>query len=124
VTVSASDELRIAEYGQRLHTLRRNVARTDGASIGGGLLRAAVRGGTRALGLSGPGALARGAPADLLVLDPHDPRLAAREGDALLDAWIFAGDSRSIRDVMVAGRWCIRDHHHASEDALEAAYVK
>ena len=33
-------------------------------------------------------------------------------------AWIFASDTACVRDVMVGGRWRIRERRHADEERL------
>ncbi|WNG36942.1 formimidoylglutamate deiminase [Archangium violaceum] len=122
ISVSAPEELRLLEYGQRLVARRRNVLRVGSEdSVGAGLYRAAVAGGARALGLSAPG-LEVGAPADLVVLDAEHPKLYGRTRDALLDSYLFASGSDCVRDVMVAGRFVVRERHHEAEDTLLARY--
>ena len=64
------------------------------------------------------GQLAAGHRADLVVLDSEHPLLAARSGDALLDSWIFAGNTSVVRDVVVGGRVIVQSGHHANEDAI------
>jgi formimidoylglutamate deiminase len=123
IGVSAAEELRLLEYGQRLGTRRRNVLRMPNTpSIGAGLYRAAVVGGSRALGLGEWEGIAVGAPADLLVLDPEHPRLAVRSGDLLLDSYVFGGDAACVRDVMVGGRFVVREGRHPDEAAIAARY--
>lgn len=124
VSVSPAEELRWLEYGQRLFTRRRGVvAPAGGGSVGAELYRTALRGGAQALGRA-IGAIEVGGSADLVVLDHAHPRLAGREGDLLLDSLIFSGNQSPVRDVMVAGRWVVRDGRHEKEDAILARYLK
>jgi formimidoylglutamate deiminase len=37
---------------------------------------------------------------------------------------LFAGADRAIRDVMVAGRWVVRDYRHAAEDQMRANFAR
>ncbi len=123
ITVSPAEDLRLLEYGQRLVTRQRNVLRTGGdGSIGAGLYRAALAGGAQALGRAGTAGIAVGQPADLVILDPDDPKLMGRDGDALLDAHIFAGSGHGIRDVVAGGCLVVRDGRHERRDAIVAAY--
>ncbi|MEM7199071.1 MAG: formimidoylglutamate deiminase [Planctomycetota bacterium] len=118
----AAAELRWLEYGQRLLHRRRNlVVATGRASVGGSLWDAAARGGAQALGQP-IGRLALGRRADLVVLDDDHVALAGLDGDGLLDAWLFGGADDLVRDVMVEGRWVVRDRHHAQEDVIERDY--
>jgi formimidoylglutamate deiminase len=118
------EELRWLEYGQRLRDRKRNrLYRDDQPMIGRTLYDAALAGGAQALGQP-IGSLAVGRRADLLVLDGNDPYLASAEGDALLNRWLFAGGDRQVRDVMVAGRWVVRDGRHAGEERSARAFVQ
>ena len=110
------------EYGQRLLSRRRNRA-TAGrpGSTGAALWREAVAGGAAALGRR-IGALSPGHRADFLVLDSGAPALYGRVGDFVLDALVFAGIGDKVRDVMVGGKWVVRDRLHIHEDAIGGAY--
>ena len=118
VSVSAIEELRLLEYGQRLsHRRRAMLASDESPSVGRYLYDAAVGGGARALAQP-MGALQVGRRADLVVLDAGTPALAHKTGDAILDSLVFAASHTSIKDVMVAGRWRIRDGRHDQQDAI------
>lgn len=122
ISISPVEELRWLEYGQRLHTHHRSVAaREHGASVGETLWRAALRGGTQASGLP-IGTLYPGARADLIVLDEHSPLLAARDERSVLDSFIFAGNTPLARDVMVGGRWVVRDFEHHDQERIAERY--
>ncbi len=69
------------------------------------------------------GTLAVGAPADLVVLDYPQP--APLRDASLAGHWVFGLSSRAVRDVMVAGRWVVRDHRLVGLDGAEtAAYAR
>jgi cytosine/adenosine deaminase-related metal-dependent hydrolase len=57
-----------------------------------------------------------GALADLTVLELSTPRLAGASDEALLDAAVFAGSAADVRDVLVGGRFVVRDRCHVSLD--------
>ncbi|MCP1619780.1 formimidoylglutamate deiminase [Pseudomonas sp. SLBN-26] len=124
VSVSVVEELRWLEYGQRLRDQRRNrLNRPEQPQVGRTLFDAALAGGAQALGQP-VGALAVGSRADWIVLDGTDPYLATAEGDALLNRWLFAGGDRQVRDVMVGGRWVVRNGHHPAEEATAWAFAE
>jgi cytosine/adenosine deaminase-related metal-dependent hydrolase len=114
VLIDAAQELRLLEYSQRLTARARNVLAPDkGGSTGAALFRGALTGGAQALGVEASG-LRIGASADLISLDTDHPSLAGKSGDAVLDAWIFAGGGRVIDCVWRRGRKCVeRGRHHA-----------
>lgn len=123
VSVSVVEELRWLEYGQRLRDRRRNrLVQAGRPAVGAALYQAALSGGAQALGQP-VGALEVGRRADLLVLDGADPYLANAEGDQILNRWLFAGGDRQVRDVMVAGRWVVREGHHADEERTARAFA-
>lgn len=122
---SVAAELRLLEYGQRLRHRRRDIALVPGdpttAQPGRRLIERALRGGARAL--SQPiGAITPGHRADLIVLDPAHPSMLAQAPETALDGWIFAGEARTVRDVMVAGTWTIHDGHHRDEERITRRY--
>jgi formimidoylglutamate deiminase len=112
VTRAWPEELRWLEYGQRLRLRQRNVsaAPADGEpSTAARLFGRALSAGGTAAGF-GRWGLSVGARADLLVLDTQDTNLLALPVDRLLDALVFSNPSQPFRDVMVAGRWALREH--------------
>ena len=114
-------ELRQLEWSQRLARQARNVLTGEGMPVGLALYTGAARGGAKAVGRRA-GTIAPGYRADFVVLDADDPALAGQPVEALLDAAIFGPCRRPARDVMVAGRWVVRDGHHPREDAVFARY--
>jgi formimidoylglutamate deiminase len=120
IIIDVAEELRLLEFGQRLTARRRNLlASHPGSSTGADLYRTAVAGGAQALGLPEPaGGLKVGQRADLVVLDPDDPRLYGRSDDTLLDTYVFAGALNPVRDVVAGGRLVVRDGRHVDADAI------
>ncbi len=122
VCVDPFEELRVLEYSQRLLHRQRNVlVGGPDRSVGHELLAAALRGGAQAAGQP-TSALAVGQRADLIVLDGDDVSLADRNDDTLLDAVVFGPGRELVRDVLVAGRWVIRDRHHPEAATSRARY--
>lgn len=91
--------------------------------VGRTLFDAALSGGAQALGQP-VGTLAEGHRADWLVLDGNDPYLATAKGDGILNRWLFAGGDRQVRDVMVNGKWVVRQGHHAAEEQTAQAFTR
>jgi formimidoylglutamate deiminase len=123
-TVSPAEELRWLEYQQRLRRKRRGVLADRGEPhVGTRLWRDAALHGAQALGQP-VGGIAVGRRADWLVLDPSHPAMAGVGADAALDRLLFAGADRAIRDVMVGGRWVIKDHRHAADERLRVDFTR
>ncbi len=124
VATSPVEELRWLEYGQRLLARARNLTETKvGASTGANLFTRALAGGAQACARA-VGALAVGCRADLVVLDDQHPALVGRAGDALIDSWIFSGNSTPVRDVIVGGQMVVREGSHAHEQQAARAYAR
>ncbi len=121
VAIGLAAELRQLEYAQRLGGRARNVmAGAPGQSNGAALFAAAAAGGWQALGVAG--GLEAGRPADLVALDPAHPALAERDGDLLLDGWIFAAGGGAVHAVWAAGRQVVADGQHVARPAVMARY--
>ena len=116
-------ELRQLEWSQRLSRLERNVLAGEDTPVGRNLYALAAMGGAQALALLA-GAIAVGRRADLVVLNEDDPALAGQAVDDVLDAAIFGPSRAPVRDVMVGGRWVIRDRKHPNESGVLATYRK
>lgn len=127
VSVDPREELRWLHYGQRLAAGRRSFG-LPGRSphLGARLWLNAADGGAQALGRAA-GRLAPGRRADFLVLDPDHPSLCGpslcgHEGDALLDALVFANHGNPVRDVVVGGRRVVAAGRHPAEETVAARY--
>jgi formimidoylglutamate deiminase len=123
-TVCPAEELRWLEYQQRLRKRRRAVLADKGdPHVGNRLWRDAARHGAQAIGQPA-GTIEVGRRADWLVLDSAHPSMAGSAADNALDHLVFAGGSAAIRDVMVAGRWVVKDGRHAAEPLLQPRFVE
>jgi cytosine/adenosine deaminase-related metal-dependent hydrolase len=87
-----------------------------GHHAGAELLEAATRGGYIALGWAEGGRIAAGALADLTTVGLDSVRLAGTSWQEAVDGVVFAGAAGDVRDVMVGGRWTVRDGAHVSLD--------
>ncbi len=115
-------ELRQLEWSQRLLERKRNVLACDAAiSVGASLWSAAASGGAQALGRQ-TGSITAGYRADLIVLNNDDAALAEQAPEDMLDAAIFGPCTRPVRDVMVNGRWIVRDGRHPREHEVFSRY--
>lgn len=121
VRISLAEELRGLEYSQRLIHRARAVLATEKVSNGRLLFEGAVKGGAQASGRNS-GVIETGCLADMLALDAEHIDLLGREGDMLLDSFIFAGDKTMISDVWSAGRHMVKDGQHIKHDSLTARY--
>jgi len=125
VTRDWREELRLLEYGQRLLLRRRNIAaapESGSPASAQRLFNGSLAGGAAAAGFDSWG-LQAGARADLLVVDAEDESLLGLPVEQLLDALVFSSPCRPWRDVMVSGRWVVRNHRHGAENtqAFKAA---
>lgn len=111
ITVNPFEEMRLIEHTARLKHQARNVLAGLMQPPGGprpyavapGLMRCGSEHGARALGTPA-GALAPGAPADLLLIDPDDLALLDVPDEAWVDALVFSAGPRCLHEVYVQGR--------------------
>lgn len=121
IRIAQAEELRGLEYSQRLRDRGRAMLATEDRSTGRVLLEGAARGGAQAAGRAS-GAIAPGLWADLVALDTNAVDLEGRQGDGILDAWIFAGDDRMVAEVWSAGRHVVKAGQHVAHARIEARY--
>ena len=123
IRITLCEELRTLEYSQRLRDTCRAALAETGRSTGRFLFEEALIGGAQAVGRDA-GSIAEGRYADLVALDGSCIDLEGREEDELLDAYIFAGDDRVIRDVWSFGRHVVQDGAHLKRDDIRSRYRK
>ncbi|MEP3048128.1 MAG: formimidoylglutamate deiminase [Roseibium sp.] len=121
IRISLSEELRTLEYSQRLRDRCRASVATPEQSTGRVLFEGATKGGSQALGRNS-GAITKGTYADLVGLDKTSVYLEGRHGDEILDAYIFTGDDRMVRDVWSAGRHVVQGGKHVKGEKIRARY--
>jgi formimidoylglutamate deiminase len=126
VTRCWREELRWLEYGQRLQWRQRNVAMSHPPAAGATATRlwqAVLAGGAVAAGQTSWG-LQVGARADLLVAPATDAALAGIPTSRTLDALVFSSPSQAWSDVMVAGRWTLRDGERPGKAQHQAQFTE
>ena len=115
--IDAIEELRLAEYGQRLHEQRRGLlAREPG--LGATLWSQAASAGARTLAQA-IGAFEVGAFADLVALDLENPLFAGVPAEQVLDAWVIGGSAAQIAAVYVGGERRVERGEVALPQAIE-----
>ncbi|HEY0801255.1 MAG TPA: formimidoylglutamate deiminase, partial [Steroidobacteraceae bacterium] len=123
-TVNPAEELRWLEYQQRLRKRRRGVlANRSESHVGTRLWRDAALGGAQAIGQAA-GTIDVGRRADWLVLDASHPAMAGAVAENALDHLVFAGADKAIRDVMVGGRWVVKNRQHRADEQLREDFMR
>jgi formimidoylglutamate deiminase len=126
-STSPAEELRILECGKRLQLQRRNVIAEPSSGIaahsGRRLFDLALSGGERA-SAHGGGVIAPGHRADLVMLDPNSPVLLAHGPATAFDAWVLSATDNPVRDVMIGGKWVLKDRFHDQEGLIKKKFVQ
>ncbi len=123
VRISLAEELRTLEYSQRLKHRERAVLANAEHSNGHVLLQGAAQGGAQACGRNS-GKIEVGKLADIFALDGNAPDLIGKQGDMVLDSFIFSGCSNMITDVWSAGRHVVRGGAHINRETVVKNYEK
>lgn len=114
---SSLDELRQLEWSQRLARGRRNVfSVASEPAVADRLFRIAHAGGRRAIGAASFQA------ADFVTYDAQEGDWKLQSASEYLSALVFDAAAPRARQVLVGGRWLIRDGVHAEEATIEKRY--
>lgn len=118
ILLSPAEELRLLEYGQRLHLQKRCRALPEGqtGSVGRFLYESSLTGGAQACGIAS--GIAPGRRADLCTLSAENLALPGLTGDAILDSALFARPALPVADMLCAGRWVVEAGRHIARDAI------
>lgn len=109
------EDARELDYHLRLQQQQRAVLdQIDGEEISARLFQCATKNGAAALGHNG-GTLDHGQPADFFAIDLTDISIAGNTPETLLPMIVFGMQRTAIADVIVGGRFVIRDHVHAEQ---------
>jgi formiminoglutamate deiminase len=104
------EEARAVELDERLASGQR------GGQGAAELLQAATEGGAAAIGWPEAGRIEAGALADLVTIDLTSVRLAGTSSEHALESAVFAATAADVRDVMVGGKFVVRDGAHLRLD--------
>ena len=104
------EEARAVELDERL------VTGVRGGHSAAELLRAATAEGCAAIGWPDAGRIEPQAPADLVTVALDGVRLAGTSADHVLESLVFAATAADVREVIVGGRFVVRDGAHVDLD--------
>jgi formimidoylglutamate deiminase len=60
--------------------------------------------------------------ADFFTVDLNDASIAGNSGADLLPLAVFSLNRSAIRDVMINGRWVVRDQRHPLQEEIVSRY--
>ena len=116
------EDARELEYHLRLERQQRALLdQIGGQTLASSLFDCATIHGARALGVN-TGELIPGAAADFFTVDLYDPSIAGHSGGDLLPLAVFTLNRSAICDVMVGGRWVVRDRRHRLQEEIVSRY--
>jgi formimidoylglutamate deiminase len=116
------EDARELEYHLRLDRQQRAILDQIGEqTLASRLFDCATLKGARSLGVHG-GALLVGSLADFFTVDLDDVSIAGHSAEDLLPLVVFSLDRTAIRDVVVNGRWVVRDGRHPLQEEIVSRY--
>ncbi len=116
------EDARELEYHLRLDREQRAILdQIGGKTLASRLFDCATVNGARSLGINA-GTLSAGSFADFFTVDLDDLSIAGHSGEDLLPLLVFSLDRTAIRDVVVNGRWVVRDGRHPLQEEIVSRY--
>jgi formimidoylglutamate deiminase len=116
------EDARELEYHLRLDRQQRAILDQIGEqTLASRLFDCATVHGARSLAVSA-GDLTPGSVADFFTVDRDDVSIAGHSGEDLLPLTVFSLSRSAIRDVVVNGRWIVRDQRHALQDEIVSRF--
>jgi formimidoylglutamate deiminase len=116
------EDARELDYHLRLQQQERAILdQTGDQTLASRLFDCATGHGARALDLPG-GGLTPGSFADFFTVDLNDVSIAGHSAEDLLPIIVFALNRSAIRDVVVNGRFILRDQKHVLQEEIISRY--
>ena len=116
------EDARELEYHLRLERQQRAILDQIGEqTLASRLFDCTTVNGARALGVPA-GELNAGSSADFFTVDLDDVSIAGNSGNDLLPLAVFSLSRSAIRDVMVSGRWVVRDQRHPLQEEIVSRF--
>jgi formimidoylglutamate deiminase len=116
------EDARELEYHLRLDRQQRAILdQIGGKTLASRLFDCATVNGAHSLGVN-TGDLSAGSLADFFTVDLDDLSIAGHSGVDLLPLVVFSLDRTAIRDVVVNGRWVVRDGRHPLQEEIVSRY--
>jgi len=116
------EDARELDYHLRLEQQQRAILDPVGAqTLASRLFDCATVHGAKALALPG-GELAAGSFADFVTVDLNDVSIAGHSAEDLLPILVFSLNRSAIRDVVVNGRFVLRDQRHVHQEEIVSRY--
>lgn len=118
------EDARELDYHLRLEKQERAILdQIEAKPLASRLFESATLHGAHALALPS-GDLAPGSFADFFTVDLNDVSIAGHSGEDLLPILVFSLNRSAIRDVVVNGRFAIRDQKHVLQEEILSRYKK
>ena len=116
------EDARELDYHLRLAQQQRALLdQIDGCPIASRLLDCATTHGAQALGVES-GSLTLGEYGDMVSIDLTDLSVAGHASETLLPILVFGANRTAIRDVVVNGKFILRDGRHPLEEEIVGRY--
>jgi formimidoylglutamate deiminase len=116
------EDARELEYHLRLQHRQRSLLDSIGhQEVSARLLRCATANGASALGCDA-GEIAPGKLADFFTVDLNDVSIAGDGQNDLLPRIVFGMRAAAIADVVVGGKFVVRDHQHSQQQEILKKY--
>jgi formimidoylglutamate deiminase len=116
------EDARELDYHLRLEQQQRAILdQIEGRTIASRLFECATVHGARALATP-CGDLAAGSFADFVTIDLNDVCIAGHSGEDLFSILVFSLNRSAIRDVVVNGRFVVRDQRHVHQEEILSRY--
>lgn len=120
--IDPPEDARELEYHLRLDRQQRAILDQIGEqTLASRLFDCATMNGARSLGVNA-GVLSPGSLADFFTVDLDDVSIAGHSAEDLLPLTVFSLNRTAIRDVIVNGRWVVRDGRHPLQEEIVSRY--
>ena len=125
ICLNPLEDLRILDYGQRIHTHRRDTFfQPNLGDSGFNALKTAWKSGRKSMAFENNNFFKVGQSFDAVIIDAKAPLIATSSLKNICNTIVYSSDSSHLLGTVVAGKWVVRNGKHENYEGIRQGFVK
>ncbi len=124
ICINPLEDLRVLDYGQRIHTHRRDTFfKEQSGDSGCNALKMIWKSGRQSMGVQNESFFKVGDDFDAVIFDAKAPLLASSSLKHLCNTIVYASHQNEILGTIVSGNWVVKNGQHFKGEELASKFI-